>query len=156
MKCDLKITSEFSGENSRVEGTIEHNGELLTLEATGSASERGTRATITHENGSKEEQWWCGVGHPGTEGGELESVVDGIFEECYDKANEVGDVDDNWFAKYVDGKVVSLEFTTECDFCGETEKVCSCLDCSQNTCEDCGTCTSAGVMCPDCYTEEEE
>ena len=100
MKCDLKIESLYSGENCEIKGTITVDGEQLTIDANGSASLRGTIATVTRCDGSKSEVWLADCES-------LESAVDEAFAEAYDAIDKHPsiDVDLNWRCDLVDGQV---------------------------------------------------
>ena len=103
MKCDLKIWSRSSGENSGVDGEIEVDGVNYKIETEGSASDRGTHAKV---NG--QEQWWCNEGNNA-----VENAVDEMFELAYDCVNEKGDVDNDWNAHIIDGVVESIKFVKD-------------------------------------------
>lgn len=125
MKCDLKISSFYGGENDHVEGTIEVGGIIYFVEISGDASSRGARAIV---NG--EERQWSGSDSESSGGPpELEEAIEWIMDDCLaqvgargpqtllDEDGEVVTVDeeDNWVAKYVDGKVVDVEWKLEDD-----------------------------------------
>jgi len=97
--CDLELTCTFSGENTTVSGTL--NGK--TLEASGSASDRGTTATLDGEQRVP----WCGdYADP------YEALVEELFDRaCVALVAEYGEqaTDQDWRARIVDGEVVDLD-----------------------------------------------
>jgi hypothetical protein len=103
---NLKIESEFCGENTRITGTVDNNGHNHTVELTGSASARGTYATVDGE-----EQWWCGSEHPGSESeSTLEEAIEDIFVHAHDEVKKLGiDTERHWVCDYVDGQVQNAQ-----------------------------------------------
>lgn len=109
MKCNLKITSYYDGENTTVEGIIEVNGKTHTIHCEGSASERGTHANIDGKD-----HWWC-ESKPPNSVKEIEEAVGEVIADCATQMEEYGYTSYNWIAIYIDGKVVQAVFDTSDD-----------------------------------------
>jgi hypothetical protein len=115
VKCDLKISAAFCGENTSVHGTLEveyPGGQTLThkLECEGSASARGTYATIDGEN-----HWWCGPDQNESGSQNIEEAVESLFEFVWNEVEKRGDAEGSWTAHVVDGEVVSVEWEPDED-----------------------------------------
>ena len=108
--CDLELTCTFSGENTTVHGTL--NG--LSLDATGSASDRGTTATLD----GKQRVPWCGdYADP------YEALVEDLFDRvCVALVAEYGEdaTDSDWQARIVDGEVEVVDLLDSEDDDDET------------------------------------
>lgn len=105
----LTITSMFGGENTTIEGTISVNGVDHSISASGSASDRGTHATVDGRT-----FWWWGS-DMNTENPEIEEAADEAFSEAYEKARELGIEDDHWVAVIEGGEITVTEVQDEED-----------------------------------------
>lgn len=97
----LKITSQYSGENTSVEGTLTVDGVEHTFDCESSASDRGTHATVDGET-----HWWCGQYKDNKE---MEIFVEGVFDGAYKHVLESGaDTDEHWEIEFDGTKYVNL------------------------------------------------
>jgi len=108
MKCNLKISAAYSGENTGISGTIQieyPGGQTLIhqLNCSGSASSRGTCAEIDGEN-----HWWCGYEENKEGSQQIEKAVVSLFESVWDEVEKRGDVEGMWEAHVVDGEIRSV------------------------------------------------
>ena len=107
---NLTISSMYSGENSSINGTIKVGETTHTIEATGSASDRGTHATIDGET-----YWWYGS-DANKDNPKIEEAVEEWYLKCLQNCGVYGvDPDNNWTAKIENGEIVSITETPDED-----------------------------------------
>lgn len=104
MKCNIEVWSAFDGENSGCNGTIEVGGVAHQVDASGSASARGTEATVDGKT-----EWWNGEGDEGT----VERAITNVLDFAWKHAEDNGGTEGSWSAKVVDGKVTEFTRTEE-------------------------------------------
>lgn len=104
MKCNLWLQSWYDDENTSTSGTIDLDGQTITIDITGSASERGYSGTVNGQEVASNNQ----------DDKEITTKLDGplvaVYELCWNVLNrlEVPNREDGWRAHILNGQVVTL------------------------------------------------